>query len=151
MSLHTQIKDELKDAMRAKDEVRTTVIRSLLTAFTNELVSKKRKPDEILEDESVLAVIGRAAKQRKDSIEQFEKGGRSELAEREKQELEIIQGYLPEMMSREDIQRLAEAKKETLGVTSPTEAGKLIGALMSELKGRADGADVKAIVDALFT
>ena len=151
MTLHAQIKDELKDAMRAKDEIRLTVIRALLTAFTNELVSKKRKPDEVLEDEGVLAVISRAAKQRKDSIDQFEKGGRPELAEREKKELEIIQGYLPEMMGRDEIQKLAEAKKEALGATEAADKGKLMGALMGELKGKADGGDVKAVVDSLFT
>ena len=150
MSLHLQIKEELKDAMRAKDEVRTTVIRSLLTGFTNELVAKKQKPDEELGDEHARAVIARAAKQRKDSIAQFEKGGRDDLAERERQELAVISAYMPAMMSREDIKKIAERKKESLGFTNPAETGKLVGALMNDLKGRADGADVKAVVEELF-
>ena len=90
MGLHTQIQDEIKHAMKARDEVRLTVLRSLVTAFTNELVAKKRKPDEELSDEDTLVVISRAAKQRKDSIEQFQKGGRDDLAEREIKELSII-------------------------------------------------------------
>lgn len=150
MTLHTKIQSELKDAMRAKDEIRLTVIRSLLTAFTNELVSQKRKPDETLEDEGVLSVIRRAEKQRKDSIEQFRGGGRADLAEREESELAIIQGYLPQMMSRESVMRIVHKKKEDLGISDSKDKGKLMGAIMKDLKGRADGQMVKEVVDSIF-
>lgn len=151
MSLHTQLQGELKETMRAKDEIRLTLLRSLLTAFTNELVAKKRKPSEELEDEEVLTVLRRAAKQRQDSIEQFTKGSRPDLAEREEKELVIIQSYLPQMMSREEIEEIAKAKKGSMGITDPKEKGKFMGALMSDLKGKADGADVKAVIDSLFS
>lgn len=94
MSLHQDIKGQLVLAMKARDPVRLNVIRGLLASFTNETISKKRKPDEKLSDEEALAVIKKAAKQRKDSIAQFEKGGRMDLAAAEKAELAILETYL---------------------------------------------------------
>src|SRR5665213_795597 len=102
MALHEDIKKSIPDAMRAKDAVKLQTLRSLITAMTNEVVAKKRKPDEFLTDEEAMTVLKRAANQRKDSIEQFTKGGRPELAEPEKLELAIIESYLPSMMSGED-------------------------------------------------
>ena len=148
--LHTQIKEDMKDAMRAKEELKLMTLRGLLSAFTNELVTQKKKPTEMLDDEAVLSVINRAAKQRKDAIEQFEKGGRPELAESEKNELEIIQTYLPQMMSQDEIRPIAEAKKAEMGIDDKAKAGQLMGAIMKELKGKADGGDVKAVVEELL-
>ena len=150
MTIHESLKKAIPDAMRAKDAARLTTLRSLVTAMTNEVVAKKRKPDEFLTDEEALAVLKRAANQRKDSISQFEQGGRQDLAEPEKAELAIIEGYLPAMMSREDIEAVAKEKMAELGVSGKADAGKFIGALMKDLKGKADGADVKAVVDALL-
>jgi uncharacterized protein len=151
MPIHETLKKSIPDAMRARDEVKLRTLRSLVTAMTNEVVAKKRKPDEFLTDEEAIAVLKRAANQRKDSIEQFEKGGRSELAEPEKAELAIIESYLPSMMSREDITVMAKAKMVELNVSSKADAGKFTGALMKELKGKADGGDVKAVVDSLLS
>ena len=113
-------------------------------------MAKRRKPDGELSDDEVLTVLQRAAKQRKDSIEQFTKGNRNDLAEREQAELSIIESYLPQMMSREEIQKIAAAKKTELGITDPKDKGKLMAALMVQLKNRADGKDVKEAVDTLF-
>jgi uncharacterized protein len=96
-------------------------------------------------------VVKRAANQRKDSIEQFEKASRSDLAEPEKAELAILESYLPSMMSREEIETIAKAKMAEMGITSKAEAGKFTGALMKDLKGKADGGDVKAVVDSLLS
>ncbi|MEK7134695.1 MAG: GatB/YqeY domain-containing protein [Patescibacteria group bacterium] len=148
--IHDQIKADLKDAMRAKDAVKMTTLRGLLAAFTNELVAQKKKPDEPVTDEIALAVIRRGVKQRKDAIEQFEKGGRPELAANEQAELTILGLYLPAQMPREEIKKIAEAKKAELGVTDKTKLGQLTGAIMKDLKGKADGADVKAVVESLF-
>ncbi len=148
--LHEQIKGEIKEAMKAKDQVKLSVVRALVTAFMNEAVAKGKGPDGILTDEEALAVIKRAANQRKDAITQFTDGGRPELAEGEKAELTIIDDYLPNMMSREVIRPIVEAKIAELGVTDKSGAGKLTGAIMAELKGKADGGDVKAIVDELL-
>ena len=149
--VHETLKKTIPDAMRAKDEVRLRTLRSLVTAMTNEVVAKKRKPDEMLSDDEATAVLKRAANQRKDSIEQFEKASRNDLAEPEKAELAIIESYLPAQMSREEIEAAAKAKMAELGVSSKAEAGKFIGALMKDLKGKADGGDVKAVVDKLLS
>ncbi len=151
MSIHETLKKSIPDAMRAHDAVKLQTIRSLVTMMTNEVVAKKRKPDEFLTDEEALVVIKRAANQRKDSIEQYEKASRHDLAEPEKLELVIIESYLPTLMSRAEIETVAKAKMAELGVSSKSEAGKFTGALMKELKGRADGADVKAVVDNLLS
>lgn len=151
MAIHETLKKEIPDALRAHDEVRLRTLRSLVTAMTNEVVAKKRKPDEFLADEEAVAVVKRAANQRKDSIEQFEKGNRHDLAEPEKAELAIIESYLPAQMSREEIEVVVKAKMAEAGVTSKADAGKFTGALMKELKGKADGGDVKAVVDALLS
>lgn len=150
MALHEDIKASLKDAMKAKDEVRLRTIRSLLTAFMNELVASNRTPQDTLEDEEVMAVIKRAAKQRKESITQFEEASRDDLAGPEKEELAVLEGYLPQMMSQEELRPIAEAKKDELGVEDKSKMGILIGAVMKETAGNADGGDVKAVVESLF-
>ncbi len=151
MAIHETLKKSIPDALRARDAVRLQTLRSLVTAMTNEVVAKKRKPDEFLTDDEALPVIKRAASQRKDSIEQFEKAGRNDLSAPEKLELAIIETFLPTMMSREEIEKIARAKMAELGVSSKADAGKFTGALMKELKGKADGGDVKAVVDNLLS
>lgn len=150
MTIHETIKASIPDALRQKDEVKLTTLRSLVTMMTNEVVAKKRKPNEFLTDEEALAVIKRASNQRKDSIEQFEKAGRAELAEIEKKELVIIEALLPEQMSKEEIRIIAEAKMKEMNIQGKAEMGKFMGALMKDLKGKADGGDVKAVVESLF-
>ena len=137
----------MTDAMKARDVVRTNVLRGLMASFTNEAVAKKRKPDEELSDEEVLVVIGRAVKQRKDSIEQFEKGGRADLAGVEKSELAILETYLPTQMSRDEIIMYVKGKLASPTTPEATRGNKnqFIGFVMKELKGRADGALVKEV------
>lgn len=151
MTIHETIKKEIPEALRARNEVRLRTLRSLLTAMTNEVVAKKRKPDEVLTDEEAIVVIKRAVNQRKDSIEQFEKASRNDLAELEKAELPVLESYLPIRMSREEISKIARAKMKELDISSRNEIGKFIGIMMKELGGKADGGDVKAVVDTLFT
>lgn len=150
MSLHETIKDTLKEALKAKQEVRLRTVRSMLTAFTNELVATSRKPQDWLTDAEVLAVIKRLAKQRKESILQYEAANRPELAVPEKAELEVLESYLPQLMSPDEIRPVAEAKKAELGVEDKSKLGVLVGAVMKELAGKADGGDVKAVVESLF-
>lgn len=145
--MHQQIKSSLKEAMMAKDEVKLSVIRGLLSSFTNELVAKGKTPQDQLTDEEALAVISRATKQRKDSIKQFIDGGRPELAESEKAELAILESYLPAQMSEDEIKAFVEAKKAELGITDKSRALDLVKAVMPELKGKADGALVKQVID----
>ncbi len=149
MSLQTDIKGQMIEAMKAKDAVKLSVIRGLMSSFTNEVVAKGRKPDDVLTDEEALAVISRAVKQRKDSIEQFEKGGRPELAEDEKAELAVLMTYMPAQMSKEEVEAFVKAKMEA----EKPEADKknqFMGAVMKDLKGKADGTLVKEVIDTLF-
>jgi len=150
MSIHTDIKASLKEALKAKEQVRLRVIRSLLTAFMNELVATNRTPQDELKDEEALAVIKRAAKQRKESITQYEAAGRTELAEPEKEELVVLEKYLPQMMSQEEIAPVVATKKAELGIDDKSKMGMLVGAVMKELQGKADGGDVKEVVEQSF-
>lgn len=140
------IREDMKNAMRAKDQVRVDTLRGALAAFTNELVAKGKKPTEEISDADVITVLKRLGKQRKEAAEVYEKGGRQELSEKELSELKIIEAYLPQMASREEIQSVVLAKKAELGVTDAAGAGKLTGVVMKEFAGRADGNDVKAVV-----
>ena len=150
MSLHQEIRDGLKIALKAKEEVRLRTIRGMLTAFTNEAVATGGTPQTQLTDEQVLSVIKRLAKQRKESIVQYEAANRPELAVPEKAELIELETYLPQMMTREEILPIAEAKKTELGIDDKSKMGQLMGAIIKELAGKADGGDVKAVVESLF-
>ena len=150
MSIHTDLRVTLKESMKAKDEVRLRTVRGIMTACTNELVATGRTPQDELTDEQTLNVIKRLAKQRKESIVQYEAAGRPELAVPEKEELVILEAYLPTLMSQDQIRPIAEAVKAELGVEDKSKLGVLVGAVMKKLQGKADGGDVKSVVESLF-
>ena len=148
--LQQKIREEMKAAMLAKEQVKLNVLRGIISAFTNELVAKKRKPSEELSDDEAIAVISRLAKQRKDSIEQFKKGDREDLVKEEEGELEVIEIYLPKMMDKAEVEKVVRGKQEELGIADPSQKGMLMSQVMKALKGKADGVMVKEIVDSLF-
>jgi len=151
-TLHQTIKEQIKDALRAHDTLRLDTLRGLNALFLNEMMATN-VVGEFLPDDRVHALIKRSAKQRKDSIEQFEKGGREDLAAKERAELKILESFMPSMMSRDEIRVIAHTRIETIksqGAFDPKAGGKITGMLMKELAGRADGTDVKAVVDALL-
>ncbi|MEI6316822.1 MAG: GatB/YqeY domain-containing protein [bacterium] len=148
--LHEEIKSKIKEAMLARDTVRLEVLRGMVTAFTNELVAKGKKPQDFLTDEEALLVITRLSKQRKDSIDQYTKGGRADLADEEKAQLAVIETFLPKLMDKPEIEIVAKKIQADLGMTDPTKKGMFMAAVMKELKGKADGAIVKEVVDSLF-
>ena len=155
---HQELKEAVKSAMKNKEAVKLSVLRGLMAGAVNEVVAKKRKPDEELSEEELMTVISRAARQRKDSIEQFERGGRPELAAQEKEELAVLEALLPAQLGAEEIEKLAKEKAAALGIdlstsleASKSKANQLMGALMKDLKGRADGNLVKAAIERLFT
>jgi uncharacterized protein len=150
MSLHEQIKEELREALKAKDEVKLRTVRNMLTTFTNECVATGKKAQDELDDERALGVIKRLAKQRKDSIEQYKSAGRTDLVDAEKAELVVLESYLPQMMGKNNIRPIAEAKKAELGIEDKSKIGVLMGAVMKELQGKADGSDVKEVVEELL-
>lgn len=147
---HQELRDSVKAAMLAKDATRLLVVRGLVTAATNQLVASNRKPTDELSPEEVQAIVARAVKQRKDSIEQFEKGGRADLAENEKAELSILEAMLPPQMSEAEIEAAVKAKMAELGTVDKAKAGQFTGTMMRDLKGKADGAAVKAVIDRLL-
>src|SRR3989344_8894489 len=148
--LTQKIREDMTPAMKPRDSLRVQTLRGALAAFTNELVAKGRKPTEELIDADAVSVLKRLAKQRKDSAEQFTAGGRPELAEKESSELKIIEAYLPQPASREEIEKVARVKMAELGITDASGMGKLTGAVMKEFAGTADGADVKAVISSLL-
>lgn len=146
--MQNTIKDKLKEAMIAKNEVAVLTLRNIMSSFTNELVSKGKKPTDVLTDEECLTVIARLAKQRRDSIEQFTNGGRADLAENEMAELSVINEFLPAQMSEAEITEFLQnyiANNEI----DPDKKGQALGGIMKELKGKADGSLVKQIFDQL--
>ncbi|MEK7586108.1 MAG: GatB/YqeY domain-containing protein [Patescibacteria group bacterium] len=149
--LHEEIKNNIKEAMKARDTVTLEVMRGLSTAFTNELVATGKTPQDMLPDEQALAVITRMSKQRKDSIDQFTKGGRMDLVAEETAQLAVLEKYLPKLMDKSEVESIAKAKKDELGITDSTKKGMLMSALMKDLKGKADGNVVKEVVDSLFS
>lgn len=150
MTIQETIRTELTAAMKEKREPELTVLRGLISMFTQELTATKRTPQDSLTDEEALAVIKRAVKQRADAAEQFKNGGRPELAENEEKEAAILKKYLPQMMSQDQIRPVAEAKITEMGADK-SKMGQVVGMVMKELKGQADGADVKAVVESLFS
>ena len=149
MSLHKQIKDEIKDAMIKKDTLRLTVLRNISSTFMNEMIAKKITSEEI-SDEDAITIIRRLVKQRKDSIEQFTKGNRLDLVKNEEDEIKILEVFLPKLMEKEEVENFIKAKINEVGVIDKTKAGQFMGSIMKELKGKADGMLVKEIIEELL-
>lgn len=146
MSLKETIQTDVKKAMIEKDALRVSVLRMVVASVLNKEKEKGSDADE-LTNEEVLGIVSSEAKKRKDSIEQYEKGDRSDLAEKEKEELKILLAYLPEQMSEEEIRKIVKEKISQLGAAGMQDMGKVMGALMSDLKSKADGTVVKKIVE----
>ncbi|MBS1170970.1 MAG: GatB/YqeY protein [Burkholderiaceae bacterium] len=145
MSLKEQITEDMKTAMRAKDTQKLGTIRMLTAAM------KQKEVDERVEltDAHVLAIVEKMIKQRKDSISQFEAGGRQDLADTEKAELAVLSTYMPASLSDEEI--AAEVATATVGATGPQDMGKVMGILKQKLAGRADMTAVSALVKAALS
>lgn len=143
--LKQKLQENLKQSMLAKDEIKTSTLRMLLSAITYFEISKGGAGYEAT-DEEVLDLISKEIKKRKESVELYEKGGRQELAEKEKKEIEILQPYLPEQMSEDEIKKLVNEAISQTGATTMQDMGKVMGALMPKVKGKADGGSVSQIV-----
>jgi uncharacterized protein len=143
--LKQQLKDELKQSMLAKDVVKTSVLRMLISAIGYYEIQKGGANYEAT-DEDVLSVIQREGKQHKDSIEQFKAAGREELVAKEQKELEILEKYLPEQMGEEDVRKLVDDAITQTSASSLQDIGKVMGVLMPKVKGKADGGLVSKIV-----
>lgn len=153
MTLHETIKNQIKEAMRSKDSVRLDTLRGLNALFLNELLTQKTPSgSEFLPDDKVQALIKRSVKQRQDSIRQFEIGKRQDLADKERAELKILEAFLPKSATKEEIAIIAKRLAVDLmkaGSLDAKSIGKLTGLVMKELAGRADGNDVKEVLEGL--
>ncbi|MDE2188223.1 MAG: GatB/YqeY domain-containing protein [Patescibacteria group bacterium] len=145
--MQNKIKTDIIAAMRAKDTLKLETLRGLSALFQTELLKKAGATS--LSDDETITLIRRATKQRRDSIEQFEKGGRADLADKEKSELAILESYLPKLMSPDEIKIFVKSKIAAGMSFDKAKAGQFIGVIMKELKGRADGADVKSVIENL--
>jgi uncharacterized protein len=138
MTLQQGVDSDLKEAMRAKDATKLGVLRMLKSALKYAAIAKSDAEAE-LSDAEAVQVIRKQAKQRQDSIESFEKGGRAELAEKEKEELAILNAYLPQGMSRDELAKVVRETITELGATSKAQMGAVMKALQAKVGGRADG------------
>ncbi len=144
--LREQLREDLKGAMRAKDALRRDTIRLLQAAIKNADIEQRAEVD----DAAVLTIIQRQVRQRQDSIEQFEAGGREDLAARERDEIGVLQTYLPSQMDRDAIRAAAEAVIARTGASGPGDKGRVMGPLMGQLRGQADGRLVNEVVGELL-
>ncbi len=152
MNLIEKIQTEFKDSFKSKNKIRLGVFKMLQAEIKNAEIAKRTKfgKEISLNDEEILAVISREIKKRKDAAEMYEKGGRGELAEKEKKETEILAVYLPEQLPEKEIRCLAEKAIKLSGAVSQKEIGKVMAILMPQIKGRAEGALINKIIKELL-
>ncbi|HEY9670358.1 MAG TPA: GatB/YqeY domain-containing protein [Waterburya sp.] len=148
MSLKDRVSEEIKTAMKAKDKVRLETVRSIKKVILEKESSLRAQGQETLTETQEIEVLSQLAKQRRDSIEQYRKAGRDDLAEQESQELAIIEEYLPKQLSDEEVAAVVDEIIASVGATSAKDMGKVMGPVMQKLKGRADGQKIQAMVKA---
>lgn len=148
MSLKDRISDDIKTAMKAKDKVRLETVRSVKKVILERESLVRPTGQEALTPDQELEVLTQLAKQRKDSIEQYQKVGRDDLAAQEAQELSILEEYLPQQLSDAEVEAVIDGLIAQTGAASPKDMGKVMGPAMQQLKGRADGGKVQALVKA---
>ena len=146
MTLLSTLNDDMKTAMKAKDKETLQVIRMLKASIQNEQIKKGAD----LNEEEELTVLSREMKQRRDSLTEFEKAYRTDLAEKVKGEIAIVEKYLPAQLDEAEIRQIVAGAIEKTGASSPKEFGKVMGAVMPQVKGKADGNQVNAIVKELL-
>ena len=146
MSLKEQIGEDIKTAMKAKDKIRLQTVRSIKKAILEKEVELRPKGHEELTPEQEIELLAQQAKQRRDSIEQYQNAGRDDLVKKETQELAIIETYLPEQVSDEELETIIDQIIADSGAASVKDLGKVMGPAMKQLKGKADGKKIQALV-----
>ena len=146
MGLKEQIGEDIKTAMKAKDKVRLQTVRGIKKAILEKEVELRPKGQDTLTNEQEIELLSQQAKQRRDSIAQFKDAGRDDLAEKESQELAIIETYLPEQASDEEVEKIIDELIASSGASSMKDLGKVMGPAMKQLKGKADGKKIQSLV-----
>jgi hypothetical protein len=149
--LQETITEDLTAALKAGEKLRLSVLRNIKSEISNQLVTDGQKPDGELRDEAVIEVIARLGKQRREAAEEFAAGGRDEMAAKEEAELLILEEYLPEAMSDEELEALVETKIAEVGAEDMSAMGQVMGAVMSETGPATSGDDVRAVVEKKLT
>lgn len=147
MSIENQLKADIKEALKTGQKERLNTLRSVHSQIKDEWIKKR----EELTDQEVIGVLMRAVKSRKDSVEMYKKGGRADLVEKEQNEIDVIQTYLPEQMSEENVKKEIALIIESAGVSDIKDIGKVMGPAMAKLKGKADGKLVQQIARSLLS
>ena len=142
MSLNDRLNEDMKQAMRNQDKFRLSVIRMVRSSIKNIEIDQRKT----LDDQEVLDVLNREIKQRKDSLQEFEKAGRQDLVDQLKQELDVLAVYMPQQLSEDEVKEIVQQTIQEVGASSKADMGKVMGALMPKVKGRADGKLVNQIV-----
>ena len=148
MTLKEQIAEDIKSAMKAKDKIRLETVRSIKKVIIEKEVELRGKGKDSLTADDEIKLLVQQAKQRRDSIAQYENANRQDLADREKAELTIIETYLPEQMSDEEVDKVVTDIISKVGATTAKDFGKVMGLAMKELKGKADGKKIQELVKA---
>lgn len=146
MDIKERILSDLKEAMKSKNAEKTLLLRSLKAKILEKEISERKGGESTLSEDQIIEVLMKAAKQRKESIDQFQQGNRQELADKEKRELELIETYLPEMMSEDEIRSEVKNQIQSMNASGLQDMGKVMGALMGKMKGKADGSIISKIV-----
>lgn len=146
MPLQDRLVEDIKDAMRQRDELRRTTLRMIRSAIQYEEIAKQ----EPLDDPGVVDILSRMVRQHQESITEFQRGNRPEMVEREEAELAIVRSYLPEQLSSDDIVDLARKIIADVGAAGPGDMGKVMGQLMPQVRGKADGGEVSRVVTELL-
>ncbi|WP_041392782.1 GatB/YqeY domain-containing protein [Pleurocapsa sp. PCC 7327] len=146
MSLKDRLGEDIKSAMKAKDKIRLETVRSIKKALLEKEVAVRPSGQDSLTEEQEIELLAQQAKQRRDSIEQYRQAGRNDLADKEAQELAIIETYLPKQLSDEELSAILDEIVASVGATSPKDIGKVMGVAMKQLKGKAEGKKIQEIV-----
>lgn len=147
MSLNNQLAEHMKEAMKAKDRTRLSVIRMLRADLQNEAI---QQGVDTLSDDDAIMIVSRQVKQLNESIEEFTAAGRDDLVEKSEQELAIVEQYMPEQLSEEELEDIVKNAIESTGATTKREFGKVMGAVMPQVQGKADGSQVQKLVQQLL-
>ncbi len=146
MSLNQTIEKDFIEAYKNKEGIRLSTARMLKTSILNKKIEKKMDKDAELSDDEIVAVIKSEIKKRKDSIEAYNQGGRMDLSEKEEQEIKVLEKYLPEQMSAQQLEQIVSQQATELGISTPAGFGKLMGAVMAKVGSKADGQTVSTLI-----
>jgi len=147
MGLQEKLLEDMKSAMKSGDQIKLDTLRMLRSQLKNAAISSGKD----LSEQDVMGVLSKEAKKRKEAVELYKEGGRDELAEKEEKEFEIIQSYLPEALSEDEIIKVIKKVIQETGAEGMRDMGKVMGQVMGQVKGRADGGEIQALVKKMLS